>query len=409
VGVLTVTTDVYPGVDYVVTPGEQVSIEITNVNDAHLTFDANDDDWSTSGNSDVGASWNRMMIIDCKGQCGQAGPSSNVNIGVETATLGAWSTLSPTNYWTDTIYGSNEAGTRSYTTRTYADFPGMHCDRSGASNNLDISSAGVEAATSMLCTNVCQTGAGHASCHLQHVDPNGNALCASADGDDTALEVVQRLCDEINSIDGLYCDSVEEHLGADNYFYLNGGKTGIDAPCESNAAANYNLYVAEEANAEDDGATIVQVDEEIIPTTNLNDWPFSWDQLLRFPTLSFNTGGTFKVCYCNHARAPGKVCNSVDDFDIEVGLVHSSGVSCLLTDSRFTSADCETHLYGGMRCYSGDTATPTHLEAPTRTRSVFEVLRESIDPNWVDQELCSSAGGAHSTETGSVLGCHFFN
>jgi len=406
VGVLTVTTQVYTGVDYVVTPGQQVSLEVTNVNGNYLTFDAHDKDWDTAGSRDVGASWNRVMVIDCKGQCGQAGPSGNVQINGAGASLSDWAIHSPTNFWSDSIYGTNDAGTRSYISRAYATFAGMHCERSTTSNNLNILATGLEAAEAVLCTTVCQSGDGHESCHLQHVDPSGNAICASADGASTSLEVVQSLCDQIDAMDGFYCDSVEQHLGATDYFYLNGGADG-DALCDKVAAANYNLYVASDDTAESSGAQLVQVDEEVILTANLNDWPFSWSQMLRFPSLTFTTGGTFKVCYCEHDRASNKLCNSVDDFDVEVGLVHSSGVSCLLTDSRFTSADCENQLYGGMRCYAGAIDTPDHLVAPTRTRSVFELLKEDINPQWIDVEACSSAGGAHSTETGSVLGCHW--
>ena len=87
-----------------------------------------------------------------------------------------------------------------------------------------------------------------------------------------------------------------------------------------------------------------------------------------------------QVCYCSANDHANKLCDSADDFDIEVGKVHSSGVSCLLTDDRFTSAECRDQKYGGMRCYTND--LPQGLLAPSATKTVAQTLYEYVSADW---------------------------
>lgn len=78
---------------------------------------------------------------------------------------------------------------------------------------------------------------------------------------------------------------------------------------------------------------------------------YSWDKMLRFKPLKIATGGTFKVCFCDSTLVPGGVCSTEKDFNVQVGLLHSSGVSCLLEKPSLHRVTCKEQRWGGLRCY----------------------------------------------------------
>merc|ERR1719353_925209 len=81
----------------------------------------------------------------------------------------------------------------------------------------------------------------------------------------------------------------------------------------------------------------------------------SWGGLLRFRDITFATSGEFKLCFCDSALLPGNaVCNGPEDYTIEVGRVHSSGLECLLSKPTMTRGTCVEQVYGGLRCYDGE-------------------------------------------------------
>jgi len=85
----------------------------------------------------------------------------------------------------------------------------------------------------------------------------------------------------------------------------------------------------------------------------------STKEVLHFPGVKFESGGTFKLCFCDSTAQKGG-CLKPSDFLIEVGTVHSSGVSCLVAKPELQKATCVPHMAGtsggpnGLRCYSGD-------------------------------------------------------
>jgi len=83
----------------------------------------------------------------------------------------------------------------------------------------------------------------------------------------------------------------------------------------------------------------------------------SCEHVLRFRHVQFRAGGTFKVCFCDQDLLDGSLCSSAEDYKIEIGTVHASGVSCLVHDSRFRKGTCREQTFGGLRCYEG--AAPT--------------------------------------------------
>jgi hypothetical protein len=67
---------------------------------------------------------------------------------------------------------------------------------------------------------------------------------------------------------------------------------------------------------------------------------------LTHPPFKLTAGGEFKVCFCDSARAD---CTGPSAFDVEVGTLKSSGVSCLL-EQGLTTTECVHQPEGGLRC-----------------------------------------------------------
>merc|ERR1719506_1022238 len=83
-GMVTVTSRVLVGVDYVVTPDIMQSLEVTGPD---LTYDKKDL-----------LSKDRVMVIDCGGTCGVSGPTMKVT-GYDT--VAKWNGLLPHSYFQD--------------------------------------------------------------------------------------------------------------------------------------------------------------------------------------------------------------------------------------------------------------------------------------------------------------------
>merc|ERR1719265_2275515 len=79
----------------------------------------------------------------------------------------------------------------------------------------------------------------------------------------------------------------------------------------------------------------------------------SWGEMLRFKDLQFSSGGEFKLCFCDSALLEGAnaVCNGPEDYTIEVGKIHATGLQCLLSNPKMTRGTCVKQHYDGLRCY----------------------------------------------------------
>jgi hypothetical protein len=75
---------------------------------------------------------------------------------------------------------------------------------------------------------------------------------------------------------------------------------------------------------------------------------FSTQEVLRFAPLTLPSAGTYKVCFCD-SEVSGE-CDDAEDFSIEVGKVHVSGLSCLLSIPKLQTAQCFEQYFGGLRC-----------------------------------------------------------
>jgi hypothetical protein len=78
---------------------------------------------------------------------------------------------------------------------------------------------------------------------------------------------------------------------------------------------------------------------------------FSTQSVLRFAPLTLPSAGTYKVCFCD-SEVSGK-CSTNADFSVEIGKVHVSGLSCLLSVPKLQTAQCFEQYFGGLRCVSG--------------------------------------------------------
>jgi hypothetical protein len=85
----------------------------------------------------------------------------------------------------------------------------------------------------------------------------------------------------------------------------------------------------------------------------------SWESILRFRDVEFTAGGKFKLCFCDSALlgSADAICDGPEDFKIEIGEIHATGLQCLLSNPKMARGVCTPQLYGGLRCY--DDQVPT--------------------------------------------------
>jgi len=92
----------------------------------------------------------------------------------------------------------------------------------------------------------------------------------------------------------------------------------------------------------------------------------SCEGILRFRHVHFRSGGTFKACFCDTELLIAPTCTSTDDYKIDLGTIHVSGVSCLLTEPKFQRGTCVHQYWGGLRCHAVAPATPSCAPQPGR-------------------------------------------
>jgi len=87
-------------------------------------------------------------------------------------------------------------------------------------------------------------------------------------------------------------------------------------------------------------------------TLDTTDPRMSTTEALRFKDIEFNSGGEFKLCLCDSDLLDGEneICDGPEDYTIEVGSVHATGLQCLLSNPKMARGTCEAQEYGGLRC-----------------------------------------------------------
>lgn len=127
------------------------------------------------------------------------------------------------------------------------------------------------------------------------------------------------------------------------------------------------------------------------------DHGHSWDRLLRFTDLAFPTGGTYKLCFCDALLTPTGRCATEEDYRVEVGTVHSSGVSCLVRRPELQRVSCAAQHHGALRCYAGMSAPePLPPLLPAKPEPIEH--EEIVEPLVLSGTFCAEEGGCATAE-----------
>jgi len=277
-----------------------------------------------------GASRDRVMVIGCSGTCGKSLPAQEVMVGAEVVDH----RLAPANWAYDTGAGvatfTGGAAVPAAPTATYTAAQAGYCE--GNLNINDPALPGRVHPSEHLCYKKCLSAT---PCVGQ------DCFCGGAvDGWDTpasnALCLDEPACSDLCA--GLpTCSGYDMSVDKSRCFLNTGSCTVV-------ASSDYNHVVKSTTRR----LTRVPVDAG-----------YSSEHILRFTGLDFKAQGTFKLCFCDselqaalHGDNGEHNCNDPTDYNIEVGRVHSSGVSCLLTGSTvMRRGDCVSQYHGGLRCY----------------------------------------------------------
>jgi hypothetical protein len=176
----------------------------------------------------------------------------------------------------------------------------------------------------------------------------------------SALCLDQEQCEWLCSMDK-GCHSVDMHTEMSRC-YLNA------LPCQQTVtagllvpSADYKLLVKKlDVNTrrlQDQGRRMTA---PIVRELLAKDPGISWDGLLRFKDVTFTAGGEYKLCFCDSdiltdIKGENAICgDSPEDYMIEVGSIHATGLQCLLSNPAMARGTCTPMLYGGLRCYEDE-------------------------------------------------------
>lgn len=359
-GSLVVTSRVDVAVDYVFTPNAHGSIELTAPTGA-------------SGFTSAGTSLSRdrITIIDCGGTCGISSPTKSISLPANADSINTWNDLSAESYFVDTAHVDPEnPATPTVTPQSaaadqlYTTFPGAYV----AGHNIDVSGnlqAPFDGTQRDLMEHQCyfKCAAGctgeHCYCdgYFSGIDAwSSNALCVPED-------LCTYLCDNIHAAgdpagSGSMCGSLDMHATLNRCFLNdNSADTHVDSLAQD---PDYKVLVKRsDVNQEH----VRRLQTSIL---EVQDNGYSWDQMLRFRGITFKSGGTFKLCFCDSSLLAGSsACRSEADYSVEVGTIHASGVSCLIAKPELQRVSCVDQYWGtSLRCYR-QYAEPPRPTPPT--------------------------------------------
>jgi hypothetical protein len=386
-GSLIVTSRVDVAVDYVFTPNVVGSIELTAPEGAGFTADGL-------------LSRDRITIIDCGGTCGISSPTRSVSLPAMADKINTWNNFPAESYFLDPAHvdAENPGGEK---VTVHPEAPGqLYTEFDGkfvAGHNLNINS-GLEAVIDgqmrglweHQCHWKCSQGCtgDHCYCdgYFAGVDGDAsNALCAPED-------LCTYLCDNVQmageeGTKGAACKSIDVHTSL-NRCFLNDGMadTHVDTLARD---ADYKVLV-KRSDVNQENVRRLDSHGEATPTSILEvqDLGYSWNQMLRFKGVTFKSGGTFKLCFCDSSLLGGSsACRSEADYSVEVGTIHASGVSCLIAKPELQRVSCVDQYWGSsLRCYR------QYTEPPRPTPPAYGAI---TDPSAADE----GAGGAGADQT----------
>lgn len=353
VGSIYITGKVDVGVDYIVTPSapETMSLEITG--------------------QDLSYSKDRIMVIDCFGTCGVTGPSEHISL----AEAGSFNDWVAVNALIDrpALQENPRAADPAPEAFTYTSMDDKYCPGSA----LDIQT--VELASNHQCYKKCYT-------EQPCLDP---AVCfcdGFYPGHDTtessALCLDEEQCTWLCShIDG--CHSIDMHDTDDRCFLNTDSCQDLIENDQLVPDDDYHLVVKQrgenQRRLQKHGRALSA--DQVRKLLAAEDPRISWEDILRFKGINFNSGGEFKLCFCDSDLLTGAnaICDGPEDYTIEVGSVHATGLQCLLSNPKMARGTCVDQEYNGLRCYDDEIPLP-NVTIPTDYLGV----PNPADTDWSD-------------------------
>jgi len=399
VGELFVSQRPHLAVDYVVTPKVVSSIEITGTN--------------------LAAATDRIMVIECQGICGVSSPTTAVTIPA----TGWHSYEAYTEDFAVALQDLPEAPPAdgvTVTSYSYKPFVGRSCPVDTMEAPTE-EPAATDPAMSLFYQHQCFRKCFENTPCVSDCFCEGYFPAVDVDATSPSLCLDQMQCEDLCSLMGDRCAGIEMHQMAPRCFIkIPGtedtcteraaregatticGNLGVEA-CEGNAADARVCMVdgdacvprpTLEASAEFtymmriDGVDVTQRSADQMRTfINVGDTGASWDQLLRFTGVTFTTGGTFKLCFCDSVLLDGP-CSDVSHYNVEVGRVHASGVYCLLKERMFQKGHCVSQYHGGLRCYPSNIVTAgvsrpaASVRVPAWPTAAEQVVSDAVLSTW---------------------------
>jgi hypothetical protein len=333
VGEVTITNRPSIGNNWIASPGMEASVEVVGANL----------EWKTD----------RIMMIDCTGICGVSGPSGGAEQGTFNNLVAVRPTFEDPPH--DDLEGAYTAPAATDDAEVFwRSNTGHYCP----GNNMDITEITAGDANRHQCYKKCVTDA-----PCVGADCNCDGLLQGYDGPDSqALCLTEIQCKVVcEKVEGCY--GIDMHNGA-NRCFLNGVEKGMEdsGSCEEyitngqlTKLADYDFFYKQRAAGRRATEASASPERKLLAAVDVGT---SWDEILRFQTGAPETGGQYKVCFCDRdTLASGQFCKKASDYKIDIGTYHVSGVSCLIADPKFQRGTCVEQYWGGLRCYMG--AVPT--------------------------------------------------
>jgi len=301
--------------------------------------------------------------VDCTGMCGASEASPYLQINSTQVGVSSMRDLFPIIARRDVPsedseekwvpHGPDGRAPRVPAPTVYVQTDDVFC----ATDNLNLAEEGYEDVAQHRCYTKCQAGpVGDGSCagYLpSHDGPSSNALCLTE-------AMCRAYCSALDD-----CHSIDMHATSPRCF-LNSARGCGEMVTVSEIEevwsdgieddANYKLVVKQIDNV-DDGTMTGGIRGPVSVVSGASTIPapevlgVSTAELLRFKSFSFTHGGRFKVCFCDAQLLQGpEYCTSPSEFDVEVGTIHVSSISCLLRDRKYQRGTCMPMYYGGLRC-----------------------------------------------------------
>jgi hypothetical protein len=303
VGDITVTARATIGVTYVLDPEEQGSVEILG----------------------TGLNWkkDRIMILDCKATCGISSPAKGVDFEEEPAKLKE----------ANEFVSQNDMFDAAATARTMVDLPSELRTYTTVKSHFckggNIPGSELPEAAADLCVTKCA------------VDPTLPGCSDMDTADSGAICLPEAACRELCSLRN-DCFGIDVYLGGDRCF-LNVEGSAPDGCKSQYEKASLGPSTSYKFLAK----AGTSVERKLQDGTGLSS-----PEILRFKPISFVSGGSYKVCFCDSALLPAgqQYCHAESDYSVEIGELIVSGVSCLLQEKDFRRRECYNMFHGGLIC-----------------------------------------------------------